>query len=78
MTNQVINENRLEITKLSAERYAKRLEILDIENRLEKAKAQLSDIENTMAWLGGKCPTCGYLGQVYLEESDGDYFCQYC
>ena len=78
MTNKVINENRVEIAKASAKRYAKREEIRDIENRLARAKSELSDIENEIAWLGGKCPSCGYLGQVYLEESDGDYTCQNC
>ena len=73
------NPNSEEINKLLIEKLRKNNEILSLKTKLIMAQASLDEINQTIEYLGGKCSTCGELGNlVFTTDEDGDKWCQFC
>ena len=76
--NEIINENRDVIEAIMNDREAKMNEINALKDKLNRAKIELDTLEKMLPYFGGKCPTCGTLGNVRLVKNDEYYFCQFC
>jgi hypothetical protein len=75
MTTATSNPNAGEIRKYLADKTAKEWEVERLRQRLEIASAQVVELEQILAYLGGQCETCGEFGDI---SPDSQGFCHLC